>query len=316
MMVDDVIRLVREAAEAGFAKVVITGGEPLAHPHREALLDALADLRDEVKPVQTVLRTNLAYTMTPALAEKLAHSTDLLMVSVDGDEASHDARRGSRTYARIVANLHTLVAVNPSAKVGLTAVLSNAQIDGPEGAAVRVLGEELGLLVRFKPELPIGRASNRPLVAEYYSSLDDNDSFEVVAYDSRTAATCGLGMNLYIGPRGECFPCHALMKTGHHIGNVFEHGLATLLTHRRFQAYKQVTVDSNRHCRQCEVRYLCGGFCRIWGSNDDPNAPPADCTPLHRRARNILLSALDVLDVNVERWVEAGLPVPHSPAPL
>ena len=33
--------LVRQAAEAGFAKVVITGGEPLMHLAREALLDAL-----------------------------------------------------------------------------------------------------------------------------------------------------------------------------------------------------------------------------------------------------------------------------------
>jgi uncharacterized protein len=73
---DDVVRLVREAAQAGFRKAVITGGEPLVHPQRDALLDALAAVREEVKPLQTVLRTNLAYRLTPSLVERLARSTD------------------------------------------------------------------------------------------------------------------------------------------------------------------------------------------------------------------------------------------------
>ena len=105
MQVAEMTRLAQAAARAGFSKVVITGGEPLAHPRRNDLLDALARLRLESRPVQMVLRTNLAYPLTPELTNRLAHSTHQVVVSIDGDEACHDARRGSGTYARTLQNL-------------------------------------------------------------------------------------------------------------------------------------------------------------------------------------------------------------------
>ncbi len=102
---DDIARLVREIAQAGFRKAVITGGEPMAHPRRDEVLDALAALRGEIKPTQVVLRTNLAYPLNAALMERMAHSADQIVVSVDGNETCHNARRGLGAYARTVANL-------------------------------------------------------------------------------------------------------------------------------------------------------------------------------------------------------------------
>ena len=64
MCVEEMQRLAHAAAQASFRKVVITGGEPLAHPQRDELLDCLADLRTGLKPVQVILRTNLATPMT------------------------------------------------------------------------------------------------------------------------------------------------------------------------------------------------------------------------------------------------------------
>ncbi len=69
---------------------MITGGEPLVHPERDALLDALAALRGEVKPLLTVLRTALAVPLSDDLLARLARSTDEVVVSVDGDRETHD----------------------------------------------------------------------------------------------------------------------------------------------------------------------------------------------------------------------------------
>ena len=113
MHVKQVESLVREVAQAGFHKVVITGGEPLAHPQRGALLEALAALRPAVKPMQIVLRTNLASRLSADLLEKLFASADQIVVSLDGDQATHDARRGAGTYARTLANLRELVRFKP-----------------------------------------------------------------------------------------------------------------------------------------------------------------------------------------------------------
>jgi uncharacterized protein len=309
MAVDHVACLVRQAGEAGFRKAVITGGEPLMHPRRDALLAALAGLRDQVKPLQTVLRTNLAYPLTLAPLKRLARSTDQVVVSVDGDEATHDARRGAGTYARTVENLRALLDAGPTTEVGITAVLTADQIGGPEGEAVRALGEELGVRVRFKSVLPLGRGAELGLTPAFYSSLDDDS--EGVAYGVRPASTCGLGMNLYVAPGGDCYPCYALMGARHRLRNVLDEGLAAVL--ERNDAYRRVTVDSNRKCRQCTLRYVCGGFCRAWSSSDDPDTPAPDCSALYARAHTKLLGALDVLNVEMERWAAAGLSLPTPP---
>jgi uncharacterized protein len=240
------------------------------------------------------------------------------VVSIDGDQASHDARRGPGTYGRTVANLHALLVANPSAQVALAAVLTAAQIDGEEGDAVRSLADELGVRARFKPILPIGRATRLRLAPEFYSSLEDGeDCGEIFTYRGWVAATCGLGMNLYIGPDGECYPCYALLGARHRLDNALNSGLTEILASKRYQALKRVTVDSNHQCRHCTLRYLCGGFCRVWGSGDDPDAPPADCTALHERARGLLFYALEALGKGcVEQWVAAGLPLPEAPPKL
>ena len=99
MAPSDVASLVGQTAGAGFTKAVITGGEPLAHPQRDALLDTLAELRSAVKPMQIILRTNLSGALPGQLLAQLVRAADQVIVSVDGDAACHDARRGRGAYA-------------------------------------------------------------------------------------------------------------------------------------------------------------------------------------------------------------------------
>jgi uncharacterized protein len=308
MKVEEVGRLAREAAAAGFRKVVITGGEPMAHPQREALLETLAGLRRNLKPAQIVLRTNLAYPLTEDLGKALAAAVDQIVVSVDGDETVHDARRGFETYTRTLGNLRFLLESIPPAKLLLTAVLPAGQIDGTAGTSLKALGRELGVKVRFKSVLPIGRGLDLDLTPSYYNSLDD--STEALAFSAGPTSTCGLGMNLYIGPRGECYPCYALMEKKHWLGNALEDGLQNIL--QQNDRYRQVTVESNRKCRDCSLRYLCSGFCRAWSVNGDPDAAPRKCSALQARANEILLAALETLGTSTEQWQAAGLPLPTA----
>jgi uncharacterized protein len=306
MRVGEVERLARAVAKAGFQKIVITGGEPLAHPQREVLLETLTGLRREVKPVQLVLRTNLAYALMPDLADRLAQAADQVVVSVDGDEACHDARRGTGTYARTVGNLRLLLKSAPASKILLTAVLTADQVEGLPGKSVHDLGKSLGIKVRFKSVLPIGRGLDLNLSPSYYNSLDD--SAEILAYSTGPTSTCGLGMNIYIDPRGECYPCYALMGKQHWLGNALQAGLVNVL--RQNDRYRRATVDSNEQCQNCTLRYLCGGFCRAWSVNGDLYAAPRDCTALRSRANEILFGALDTLDATIDQWQEAGLSLP------
>ncbi|KPJ65973.1 MAG: hypothetical protein AMJ43_09495 [Coxiella sp. DG_40] len=305
MTIDKIIQLVYEASEVGFRKVVITGGEPIVHPKRDILLDALSALREQVKPTQIALRTNLAYPLTANLIKRLASSTDQIVVSLDGDEISHDARRGLGSYSLTVANLRKIIAKYSMIDLKITAVLNSEQIDGIEGNSVRALGEELDLPVCFKLVLPLGRGCNQVLKPTFCSSQDNSN--EDIVYSERPIATCGLGMNLYIEPGGTCYPCFALMGVQYSLGNVFTNGLKNILKNN--DAYRSITVDSNLQCRHCAVRYLCGGFCHAWSVSDNPDDPIKDCTALHKRASSLLINALEVLNVNSDRWLNAGLPL-------
>jgi uncharacterized protein len=281
MAVKDILRLAKEAAELGFRKIVITGGEPLMHPDCDALLEGLATLRPKLYPSKIVLRTNLAVAIDDILLVKLAKSADFIVVSVDGDEATHDARRGKGAYARTVQNLRRLRRLLPGERLALAAVLTAAEVEGAPGEAVRALAKELGAEVRFKPLLPLGRARGKTLSIEAYSSLEEEGA-EAVLEHASVRSTCGLGMNISVAPDGECFPCHALSTRAFSLGNTCRTGLKEIVQSEPFDFLRQMTVDKNPHCSNCAFRYLCGGYCRAWRSGEELNSPPPDCTPLRK----------------------------------
>ncbi len=308
--------LALEASRLGFRHLVITGGEPLAHPQAEELLQALADLGSQARPLRTVLRTSLAMPLDGPTLRLVAESTDEVVVSLDGDEKTHDARRGAGSYARTLANLRRLAGLGGRVEVSLAAVLPLEQAQGEAGRSVRALADELGIRrVRFRPVLPLGRAAeNLPgLETEVvWAALRPE---ERVAYGFSPAASCGMGQNLYIEPDGGAYPCYAWHGEAWRLGDVTgPGGLVQVLGSDAFGRLGRATVDSNRACRACALRYLCGGACRAWNrladdAQTDLDAPPLDCSRLRSRAQGVLLSALDYLEVPRERWLEAGLPL-------
>ncbi|MFQ5570687.1 MAG: TIGR04083 family peptide-modifying radical SAM enzyme [Rhodothermales bacterium] len=318
LSVDDVVRACYEAAEFGFRHVVVTGGEPLVHPNRLALLDALAALRPHVKPTLTVLRTSLALRFSEDMLQRIGRSTDEVVVSVDGNRETHDRRRGTGSYDLTVKNLRALKAMGCDTDLSLAAVLPREQICGAPRDAVRALADELGIRrVRFKPLLPLGRALGGGTEIIPETQWGHIDPHEVIAHGFQPIATCGMGQNLYVAPDGSAYPCYACKgeqwKTGtiHGAG-----GLTRLMVSPAFQKLGTHTVNTNRRCRACAVRYLCGGACRAWDGprkQPDLDAPPEDCTHLHGRARSLLLSALDQLNISEDRWLSVGLPLPDAP---
>ena len=310
----------REGARLGFRHAVITGGEPLVHPQRDALLDTLAALRTEVKPLLTVLRTALAVPLDEALLAQLARATDEIVVSVDGDRESHDARRGAGTYGLTVANLRALAALGGTTEISLATVLPLGQANGPAGDSVRALARELGVRrTRFRPLLPLGRAIDSDLDIVPEALWGHIDPTDMMAYGFSPTASCGIGQNLYVEPDLGAYPCYAWHGEGWQLGSIAgAGGLDRLIGSPAFQALGTHTVNTNRACRECPLRYLCGGACRAWNRADshsqtDLDAPPVDCAALHSRARSLLLSALDHLGVTPDAWLAAALPLPEEP---
>lgn len=314
MPIDLIINLCAQAKSQGFRQTVITGGEPLSHPDCERLLDALANIRQKVKPMQTVLRTNLALSADIQFLSSVKKSADKIFVSVDGGRKEHDDRRGLGSYDITVKNLGLLSEIK-GGEVCITSIMSAKDSGGQRGNSVRELARQIGIRkVHFKPLLPLGRAANscseilREAQGAYLSPKD------AILSGFKPNTTCGLGHNLYIEPSGRAYPCYALINESLGLGNASE-GLGEIIKSGAFKSLSRHTVDTNKRCRLCTLRYLCGGACRAWGGPPDYDLddPPQDCGPLFERAQSILIAALDSLNIPAEKWIALGLPFQSRP---
>lgn len=302
MPVEDVARLIREAKEAGFRQVVLTGGEPLIHSHRNALLEMLVEARQWAAPMNLVLRTNLSMALSDEDLARIAAAVDQVVVSVDGDERTHDARRGKGSYAEVIRNLEAYAeqVKDPSrlvaGELSLACVMRAEDIQGNPGDAVRELGDRFDVRrLRFRPLLPLGRAHDwdEPPASEALGA--HMGAIDMIEGGFRPVASCGLGQNLYVEPSGQSFPCYAYHRPHSLLGNVLDRGLRSVVESEGFRNLACHHVDTNPKCRSCEVRYLCGGACRAWGgeaSQRDLDTPPPDCDGLRARADRLQRAAL------------------------
>jgi uncharacterized protein len=329
MRIDVLERACQEAAALGFRNAVITGGEPLVHQEKDGLLDALARLRRVVKPMATVLRTNLAQELDRETLERIGRSTDRVVVSIDGDRATHDARRGKGSYDSTVGNLRRLARMGGDAELSLAAVLSLEQVVGPPGASVRELAKRLGIDgPRFKPLLPLGRTkATQPDLAQEWS-VKKYRIEEAGAYGFSPTASCGLGQSLYVEPDGSTYPCYACRGEGWALGGLGDAGgLKGIVESGKFLELRKHTVDSNRKCGACAFRYLCGGACKAWNRQgrdgrfvpgkpaSDLDEAPMDCSALFERARSVYQGAIACLGIGETELRRSELPLPEAGPP-
>lgn len=300
MAVPDIGRLAEQALGMQFRQLVITGGEPMFHRDRAGLIELFRSLRGRGSNI--VLRTNLTGSFSDAELRDIAAAFDQVVVSIDGNEETHDARRGVGSYRNAVRNCERYAELSKTVpcagELSLACVMSAEKIRGAPGKSVRELGDRLNVpRVRFRPLLPLGRAAGadeKPFseCINQHESIDD-----ILRSPFNPMSSCGIGQNVYICPDGRAYPCYAWQTDVSYLGNVLEERLETVLSSSQFTQLRACTVDTIEKCRDCELRYLCGGACRAWGNREetDPNTAPPECTHLSTRARELILAAEEYL---------------------
>lgn len=301
---ESIEKLICNAMESGFKEIVITGGEPLIHNDVKTLLSRLLSIRKASKQAQLVLRTNFALPLEKDDFLLLAEVFDEIVVSIDGDKTTHEKRRGKGTYQKTVNNLAKYLEIIErcfgSAKVSITASLNTRDVYGSPGISVRQLADNLGIRhVKFRPILPLGRAKSCGQLPGSHPLGTYLEPEEIIENGTFPVSTCGIGQNLYVEPSGEVFPCYACRQTHAFLGNAIQNGLGRILDSDSFCNLAKHTVDTNRKCSNCDMRYLCGGACRAWGNeenSDDLDAPIDNCDILKKRALKVLEEAKKYLE--------------------
>ncbi len=267
---EDLLRMTKQAVDAGYETIVLVGGEQLVYHDWNAYLKGLQEM--DQKTSRYVLRTSLAFPVSEAELKELCTVFDEIVVSLDGDAKTNDAMRGKGTWKIITDNIRTAVSLGGS--ISIAAVLNREQGEGKEGDALRVFCAELGIhkLVINSP-VPMGRAKNTHV--PYYEWRSDIKKGDQV----KMKYSCGLGSSLYVQPDGKVYPCYAWCEKEHLLGDLSRESLQDIPDRGEIFHIINSGVDTNQKCRTCEVRYFCGGMCKIRvNDHHDINSPDFDCT--------------------------------------
>lgn len=258
----------------------ISGGEPLLVPY---VCDLISHARssgfDEVG-----LITN-GMLLSRETVRKLEDSgLTNIAVSLDGaTEAVNDLVRGRGVFARVVANLAHLRGSTIRASINITVMKTNYNdlLDN-----LPALLKLLPIPVDVSLGLFIGEGRGRKIFAEAFLRDPNRAVREIVRSigDLRTVRprqprySCGYGETIVVLANGDLAPCITPRFVR---GNIRRDGLAAVDS--LIQESLDAEVDRLPVCRDCDLRYICGGGCHQSQIARFGRAQQVDCPVEFRR---------------------------------
>lgn len=265
------------------------GGEPtlagLAFFERVVALQAKH--RPPGVTIANTLQTN-AVTVDDAWAAFLKDHGFLVGVSLDGQQALHDAfrvdRAGLPTFARVLRGLEALN--RHGVETNILTTVHAANVSHPL-EVYGFLRDEIG--ARYLQFIPIVErvgadgVSALSVSAEGYGAFlcavfdawacNDVGRVFVQLFDVALAVWCGLpaglcifeetcGRALALEHTGDLYSCDHFVEPARHLGRLDADRLIDLVTDPRqiaFGVAKRETLPAQ--CRACEVRFMCNGGC-------------------------------------------------------
>jgi radical SAM protein with 4Fe4S-binding SPASM domain len=272
------LRLIDEMAAFGVQELILSGGEPLIHPHFLEITEYAAKKR-----LSLHVATN-ATLITEKLAERLAAIGVNAQVSLDGaSPETHDVfRQQPGSWQRTVIGIRKLV----SAKVPVMVASVVTKINIRQIPDLYKLAKDLGAhTYRILPFVPFGRGG-----AHYELEVSPHEMKEVTAYlstqskkglpvapmefectfsapplgkvDPQTRIGCdGSVAYCTISSCGDVLPCSFF--EGVKAENVRDHSFSWIWRNSHFLNYFRSlrTTDIHGACRTCPWLSTCRGSC-------------------------------------------------------
>lgn len=234
-----------EFEELGGLRLLVSGGEPLAHPRWTEVNEILAGLS-----VRRVLLTN-GLLLDDEVLENLA--ADEVQVSLDGLAAGHETLRGRAAFPKAVEAARRVVASGRDLSVATMVHAGNLGEFEELGRLVRGLGARSW---NIDAPSPAGRFANNARLA-------------VTAEEAAAAMTHGFGDAYHGGNEGMGCGLHLLTAgadgTLAQCGFYFDRPLGTARDglRRAWEKRAPLRLHAIDGCRVCAAAAECGGGCRF-----------------------------------------------------
>ena len=268
---DEIKEIITEFALGGGEEVVFTGGEVLLFPNFRNILEV-----SKKAGLRNVVMTN-GVLWSKSLAKDCASLIESVQVSIDGyDEESNSKVRGKGNYNKALQAVENFIEYGIDTQISVTPLFEN-----PDKEVICYVHWAKELLDKFGTEkfkivfnskLFEGRDIKvDDFILEEYGSFIDKIYYGIYGCEpdlnfiegrkqKQIFDNCGFG-NLCINSKGDVFFCGRISGIKSYF-NVKHTKLGKLLELRQ-KAQKYSNVNNLIPCKDCNLKNICGGGCRL-----------------------------------------------------
>ena len=263
------IELLKRLKNIGYNGVTFTGGEVTIYPGYKEVIKSAHQLGLNV----TVLSNGILWN-SYNIAE-MHEYIDEIQISVDGyDEKSYYDVRRYNGFKKAIDTVKLFDSYGTKVSIAVTPLYENLNefIEKFKDFATDFMQKMPNVFVKLNHELITGREVNvsdeenqlyknklkklvESLYPDYYA-----ESFYLNYKDKTIHNNCGFG-GLSIASNGDVYWCNRIHELKSSM-NVFSDDLVSI--DRMSEKIKESTsVDNTKICKDCEIKYICGGGCRM-----------------------------------------------------
>ncbi len=270
---NEVKKLISDFVNIGNGLVVtLSGGEPTLRPDFDEIVKYAYSAGLEVK-----LLTN-GTQLSPERASLLSKYLSSVQISIDGfSEASNALIRGRGNFDKALSAVDSFISNGVYTSVAITPTLESLKCHVKDYISfAQKLSEKYydkPFELRFSEELLNGRCiSNAEKINYEYSRIMTSiqkslygSEFKVMEFvkklrDNPITTNCSFG-NLTVNAYGDVFLCPRVSDLKP-IGNVRRTSFIDIISKAEV-ATQATNINNLEPCKDCDLRYICGGGCRI-----------------------------------------------------
>ena len=239
----------------------LTGGEPLLNKNCLRIAEYIKS-----KGAFCYLLSN-GILITEKNIDGIATHFDLVTLSIDGPNKEIHAKTRGDNFDLVMRAVDLLQAHNIDYTLSMTVTKENI-------CHVEDMAKLFGSRLNFAPYFPIsGEPSTLAITGiEYYKALKSATGIKPLSYCESTldyslkhqCHKCAIGDGEFsISATGDVYPCQLLHTDTFYSGNVNERSITEIYYNSTaLKNCAQLDVDTIEGCKDCAIKYICGGSCR------------------------------------------------------